>query len=522
MSLRAFVAIHRSGGAPPCVGGGQLALTVMTQTRLSIYYSRSAMRFITPLLRRARSARFHFLALAVAAAGAGTAPAEPRPVFEEGSVEQWLIGYWEGAYVRANSVLRVNMRIRPAQDGGLELYREFPSWLFYGPLGPYPVEFDERGRVILPRALYGEAALTPDRVHQEMIGQSGSGTPAAFVHLKRAVPPPPPVIKRRDITFESDGYTLAGELYLPAGDGPHPGIVLNNGGPGCSPKYQRARIADKLAEYGLAALAFDQRGAGDSEGDCAEVSFETLSSDALAAYLWMGDQPEVDVERIGLWGSSAGSWWSQGAIENILDDGTIPEPAFMIGWVGMGTSTHDVQRAVKIWMAEREGLSEAERDDVLRVIDVAGSSEMTHEAIHDELQAIRERAERDGWLGEMYSIKVWPESPDDVPTLWHQRFDFDPARVLRRMDDIPYLAILGEADPLVPYEDNAPRLRRLLAEAGNEHARIVGVPEVGHNREVGDRFRQLDGSVMYYKFDRVVPAFFGEMIRFLRELELIE
>jgi fermentation-respiration switch protein FrsA (DUF1100 family) len=122
----------------------------------------------------------------------------------------------------------------------------------------------------------------------------------------------------------------------------------------------------------------------------------------------------------------------------------------------------------------------------------------------------------------MYSIKVWPESPDDVPTLWHQRFDFDPARVLRRMDDIPYLAVLGEADPLVPYEDNAPRLRRLLAEAENEHARIVGVPEVGHNREVGDRFRQLDGSVMYYKFDRVVPAFFGEMIRFLRELELIE
>ena len=444
------------------------------------------------------------------------------PPSNEEPLEQWVNGYWEGAYVRANSVLRVNMRFRHSEGGELQVYHEFPDWLFYGPLGPYRVEFDDRGRVVLPRALYGRAALQPDRVYEEMIGQSGSGTPGAFLHMKRAVPPPPPVAERREITFESDGYTLAGEIYLPPGNGPHPGIVLNNGGPGCSPKYRRAHIADKLAEYGLAALAFDQRGAGDSEGDCADVSFETLSSDALAAYLWLGEQDEVEAERIGFWGSSAGSWWSQGAIEMILDDGTMAEPAFMIGWVGMGTSTHDVQRAVKIWMAEREGLTDAERDDVLRVIDVAGSSEMSHEAIYDELQAIRERAERDGWLGEMYSIKVWPESPDQVPTLWHQRFDFDPARVLRRMDSIPYLAVLGEEDPLVPYEDNAPRMRRLLAEAGNERARIIGVPEVGHNREIGDRFRQLEGSVMYFKFDRVVPAFFGEMIRFLKELEVIE
>jgi pimeloyl-ACP methyl ester carboxylesterase len=460
--------------------------------------------------------------LVVAGMFSSTAFAQAGEAVGEESLEEWVTGYWEGAYVRANSALRVNMRFRENDDGELIVYREFPNWLFYGPLGPYPVEFDESGRVILPRALYGEADLQPDRLYDEMVGQSGSGTPGAFLHLKRAVPPPPPVAERREVEIESDGYALDAELYLPPHDGPHPGIVLNNGGPGCSQKYQRARIADKLAEYGLAALAFDQRGAGDSEGDCDEVSFETLSSDALAAYQWLGDQSEVAADRIGFWGSSAGSWWSQGAIEKILDDGSIPKPAFMIGWVGMGTSTHDVQRAVKIWMAEREGLSEEATRDVLRVIDVAGSSEMSHEAIHEELEAIRSRAERDGWLGDMYSIKVWPESPGDVPTLWHQRFDFDPARVLRRMTDIPYLAVLGEDDPLVPYEDNAPRMRRLLAEAGNEQARIIGVPGVGHGREVGDRFRELEGSVMYYKFDRVVPDFFAEMIRFLKDIEIID
>ena len=450
------------------------------------------------------------------------APAQSSDEPAATELTEWVTGYWEGAYVRANSVLRVNMRFRHNEDDELVVYREFPSWLFYGMLGPYPVELDERGRIVLPRALYGEADLQPDRRYDEMIGQSGSGTPGVFLHLKRAVPPPPPATERRDVSFESDGFALDAELYLPPGDGPHPGIVLNNGGPGCSQKYQRARIAEKLAEYGLAALAFDQRGAGASEGDCADVSFDTLSSDALSAYLWLGEQQEVDAGRIGFWGSSAGSWWSQGAIEKILDDDTIPKPAFMIGWVGMGTSTHDVQRAVKVWMAEREGLSDSERADVLRVIDVAGSSELSNEAIHQQLQSIRERAERDGWLGEMYSIKVWPDSPEDVPSLWHQRFDFDPARVLRRMDDIPYLAILGEDDPLVPYEDNAPRMRRLLAEAGNDQARIIGVPGVGHNREVSDRFREIDGSVMYYKFDRVVPDFFGEMIRFLEGLELID
>jgi pimeloyl-ACP methyl ester carboxylesterase len=463
-----------------------------------------------------------FLALSIGASFTTSASTQPPEESGDPALGEWLIGYWEGAYVRANSVLRVNMRFSRNEDGKLEVYREFPNWLFYGPLGPDPVELDDRGRIVLPQARYGEASLQPDRRYDEMIGQSGSGTPGAFLHLKRGVPPPPPVAERRGVSFVSEGFELDGELYLPPGDGLHPGIVLNNGGPGCSQKYQRARIADKLAEYGLAALAFDQRGAGDSEGDCADVSFETLSSDALAAYRWLGGREKVDAERVGFWGSSAGSWWSQGAIEKILDNGSIPEPAFMIGWVGMGTSTHDVQRAVKIWMAEREGLSDSELADVLRVIDVAGSSEMSNKAIYEELQAIRKRAERDGWLGEMYSIKVWPENPEDVPTLWHQRFDFDPARVLRRMGDIPYLAVLGEDDPLVPYEDNAPRMRRLLAEAGNEQARIVGVPGVGHNREVGDRFRELDGSVMYYKFDRVAPDFFGEMIRFLEGLEIIE
>ena len=467
-----------------------------------------------------RNSALAFLVLGSSSVVAATAQV-PEPANEE-TLEQWVTGYWEGAYVRANSVLRVNMRFRENSDGELIVYREFPNWLFYGPLGPYPVEFNDSGRVVLPRALYGEADLQPDRLYDEMIGQSGSGSPGAYLHLKQAVPPPTPAVERRDVMIESEGFVLDAELYLPPGDGPHSGIVLNNGGPGCSQKYQRARIAAKLAEYGLAALAFDQRGSGDSEGDCAAVSFETLSSDALSAYLWMGEQEEVNAERVGFWGSSAGSWWAQGAIEMILDDGTISKPAFMIGWVGMGTSTHDVQRAVKIWMAEREGLTEEETADVLRVIDVAGSSEMSQEAIYEELQAIKARAERDGWLGEMYSIKVWPESPEDVPMLWHQRFDFDPARVLRRMSNIPYLAILGEEDPLVPYEDNAPRMKRLLAEAGNTQAEIIGVPGVDHGREVGDRFRELDGSVMYHKFDRVSPDFLGEMIRFLENIEIID
>ena len=70
------------------------------------------------------------------------------------------------------------------------------------------------------------------------------------------------------VSYKSDGFTLAGHLYLPEdhreGD-KRPAIVLTR--PGSGVKEQTAGVyAKELSKHGFATLAFDPRGFGDSEG----------------------------------------------------------------------------------------------------------------------------------------------------------------------------------------------------------------------------------------------------------------
>lgn len=67
------------------------------------------------------------------------------------------------------------------------------------------------------------------------------------------------------IRFEVDGDTLVGDLHLPTAPGPHPAVVV--AGAMTSVKEQVTGVyAKALAERGIAALAIDHRGYGESGG----------------------------------------------------------------------------------------------------------------------------------------------------------------------------------------------------------------------------------------------------------------
>jgi dienelactone hydrolase len=86
----------------------------------------------------------------------------------------------------------------------------------------------------------------------------------------------------RVIDYSHEGVALRGELALPAGRGPHPGVLVMHDAHGLG-RQVRER-AQRLAQAGYAALASDMYGGGrrfDDPRDCAPLITELHASAAL-------------------------------------------------------------------------------------------------------------------------------------------------------------------------------------------------------------------------------------------------
>src|SRR5262249_13179030 len=108
------------------------------------------------------------------------------------------------------------------------------------------------------------------------------------------------------VSFRSGELTLRGTLWLPTGAGPYPAIVYAHGS---GPATRNVAFYPALFSHlGFAVLAFDKRGAGESEGDWKAASFDDLAGDVLAGIAYLGSRPDIDGKRIGIWGVSQGGW----------------------------------------------------------------------------------------------------------------------------------------------------------------------------------------------------------------------
>jgi fermentation-respiration switch protein FrsA (DUF1100 family) len=110
---------------------------------------------------------------------------------------------------------------------------------------------------------------------------------------------------RQDIEFQAEGPRLRGWLYTPEiGGPPFPTIVMAHGFSAVKEMYLD-RFAEAFAEVGLAALVFDHRNFGASDGSPRfEIDPWAQAYDYRDAVTYARTRPEVDRERIGVWGSS--------------------------------------------------------------------------------------------------------------------------------------------------------------------------------------------------------------------------
>ena len=110
---------------------------------------------------------------------------------------------------------------------------------------------------------------------------------------------------RSDVEFDAEGVTLRGWLYVPDGAaGPVPTIVMAHGFSAVKEMYLD-RFAETFAEAGLGALVFDNRNFGASGGEPRqEIDPWEQVRDYRHAISYASTRPEVDADRIGIWGSS--------------------------------------------------------------------------------------------------------------------------------------------------------------------------------------------------------------------------
>ena len=141
------------------------------------------------------------------------------------------------------------------------------------------------------------------------------------------------------ISFDVGGERLHGMLHLPINAAaPHPCVLMLHGFTGTSIEPHRLFVlmARIFADAGIAAMRFDFRGSGQSEGLFSDMTLTRELEDALAAVKLLEGREDIDRSRTGILGLS------MGGLMAALTAGTVAvkslalwapaSPAVMLGW----------------------------------------------------------------------------------------------------------------------------------------------------------------------------------------------
>ncbi len=114
----------------------------------------------------------------------------------------------------------------------------------------------------------------------------------------------PNYTEKYNLTYVQHGdESLRCDIFIPAGDGPFPGVLLVHGGAWLSgAKWHMRRVVNPLVEHGYVACSIDYRLAP-------KYPFPAQIDDCKAAVRWLrshAKQFKIDPERIGGYGYSAG------------------------------------------------------------------------------------------------------------------------------------------------------------------------------------------------------------------------
>lgn len=251
-----------------------------------------------------------------------------------------------------------------------------------------------------------------------------------------------------DVRFRSaDGVRLVGSLTLPQRFGDDRPAVVLVGGSGPSDRHNGGFFDDlggHLAAAGIAVLAYDKRGAGESSGDWATADVNLLAADAAAALALVRAHPAVASGNVGLFGHSEGGWVALRAATRLA----APRHLVLNSCPAVSFQRAEVYALAKSGVDQRIAASFLAR---LAQLAAAGVS-------HSQAQ----RVVMDG-AGEAIRAALAEAQFELTEQTWAQFIawsGYDPGRDLTDLA-APTLATFGETDDLTPVSESTARLQEL-------------------------------------------------------------
>jgi len=278
------------------------------------------------------------------------------------------------------------------------------------------------------------------------------------------------------IGLTNKGVRLAGELYEPLRNRRRPLVVIAPGsGPSDKDDIFYQSYGDALASRGIAAVVYDKRGVGQSDGKFEEMpDLRIAASDAYAFERWAKSTRRYSA--IGIAGLS------QGGTLAVINGNRKPT-AFVVMLSGSGVSMSEVLLKARKADLEKSGLLPTEADSI----------------IDFERKLNRYLATGDGYpevegmattYSAAYSSKKlhWDVPPPgqihDAKYDYYRHIEFDPMPSLQTLP-VPMLAIFGDQDDVIPIPQTLAALR--IAEGRNPPKNFVirTYAGAGHTLSVG-------------------------------------
>lgn len=406
-----------------------------------------------------------------------------------------LKGFWKGTATLDGETTLIEFRFQESGDGLIGNV-SLPE---YARLRIPFVSIEENGRNV---SLNVRAVNYKFAMQASLLGDELSGTwewprvdRKAEFSVTRATEDLPYTEEVVRFANEQDGVEIAGTLLTPKSNGPHPGIVLIHGS-GYNERWWVWYMADLFAKNGIAALAIDKRGCGESGGEWESVSLETLAMDGVAGVHLLQSRDDIVATRVGLWGISQAGWIMPIAAVNSSDI------AFIVVTSGAAVTVEEEGYFDYIVQLKDAGYSEEDRAKARDILERDFQVSVTGEG-YDELMAKVSEVRDEAWYKE---LRIFVSPPDSNARRFYRiNGIFDPVPYWEQIK-IPVLFLYGEEDRSVEPSRSIEILNRIIAEQEPDFT-IRSFPRADHGIRV-----PVDSK---FPYTRPAPGYFDTMIDWL-------